>query len=87
MCITLSVLHLLVQLNALNGTLTRRQMSLTALRIITTLPRNGLTQHNFSGIAPSHLSNPQQTGDQSRPIIAHISHPITWAHAIDLMVS
>lgn len=87
MCITLSVLHLLVQLNTLNGTLTGRQMSLTALGIITGLPRNSLTQHNFSRIAPSHLSNPQQTSDQSKLIITHISHAITWAHAINLIVS
>ncbi|CAB1420947.1 unnamed protein product [Pleuronectes platessa] len=78
-----------VKLYTLNGALTRRRMRLTAQRIVTTLPRNSvrLTQHNFTGIAPSHLSNPQQTSDQSRLIITHISHPITWACAIDLMVS
>ncbi len=69
-CITLSVLHLLVQFNTLNGTLTRRQMGLTALRIITALPRDSvcLTQHNFSGITPSYLSN---TPTEQWPVQTH----------------
>lgn len=49
MCMPLSVLHLLVQLNTLNETVTERQMSPTALTIVTSLQRNSvrLTQHNF----------------------------------------